>query len=183
VQNGVRTDESPNGPWQFVSGPLSANKAIGVVGALLHVAAWVTAVVADLSFGAKINGTHAPAAKAYWDYGYFCLLVGFVVLLVVTIMHALPIKMKIPGGGTAPFLMTLFIGGALISLMLTVLQLMAIVDGAQSDFLWIDTQKFETPEKRTDELAQIRNLLLLTMTSKIYIVQFLRNNQEVKRNC
>ena len=72
--------------------------------------------------------------------------------------------------------MTLFIGGAQISLTLTILQMIATLGGTNSYFLWINASL--TPTEREDKLAAMRNLLVWTMLSKTYIVQFLKNNQE-----
>lgn len=109
--------------------------------------------------------------------GYITLMIGFVFLVGVTLVHAFSSETsKIPEGGAPPFLMTMFIGGAQISLTLTILQMIATLGGENSDFLYINTSLTET--EKEDELASMRNLLVWTMICKTYIVQFLKNNQE-----
>lgn len=113
--------------------------------------------------------------------GYITLMIGFVALVGVTIVHAFSSEVsKIPEGGAPPFLMTLFIGGAQISLTLTVLQMIATLGGDNSEFLYINVSL--TQDEKKDKLAAMRNLLVWTMLSKTYIVQFLKNSERIALN-
>lgn len=144
---------------------------------MLHVAAWVCAVVFDIMLFTKIDSDKAPGAFTYWFWGFIPLCTGLAVLLGTTIVHALSGQdSKIPEGGAWPFLMTMFIGGAQISLTLTILQMIATLDNDNSDFLYINAALTDT--EKADKIATMRELLVWTMLSKVYIVQFLKNNQE-----
>lgn len=102
---------------------------------------------------------------------------------------------KIPEGAAPPFAMTLFIGGAQISLILTILQLFATINDHEAEdtvsnaFKWINGTA--APDVHEDAAAvdaqmatretminDMRNMLVWTMVAKVYIVNFLRNNQE-----
>lgn len=141
---------------------------------MLHVAAWLCAIIFDIVLVTKIDSTNAPGAFTFWIWGFVTLLIGFAVLLTATLVHAVSSEeRKFAEGGAPPFMMTLFIGGAQISLTLTILQMIATLNGIDSDYLWINETLV-----RKDELAFLRNLLVWTMICKVYIVQFLKNNQE-----
>ena len=151
---------------------------MGFIGTLLHVVAWLMAVIFDIIVGASIKTEQSPGAFTYWLWGFIALLVGFVSLLGVTIFHALSTpENKIPEGGAPPFLMSLFIGGAQISLILTILSMIASTGGVNSEYFYVNTTL--TAEEAKDERAAQRNLLVWSMLCKVYVVQFLKNNQEV----
>jgi hypothetical protein len=162
----------------FVSGPLSRKGyCIGLVGTLLHVMAWLLAVIFDLVVGSTINQDQSPGAFTYWMWGYLSLLIGFIALVSTTIYHyfATP-QNKFPEGGAPPFLMSLFIGGAQISLILTVLQMIASSEGLGDFFAYPNGTVTATEMK--DYRNTQRNLMVWSMIAKCYVVQFLRNNQE-----
>lgn len=73
--------------------------------------------------------------------------------------------------------MSLFIGGAQISLILTILSMIASTGGVNSEYFYVNTTL--TSEEQKDERAAQRNLLVWSMLCKVYVVQFLKNNQEV----
>lgn len=128
--------------------------------------------------------------------GFVSLCVGFAVLLLMTVWHTVASSdNKIAEGAAPPFAMTLFIGGAQISLILTILQLFATVNDHEAEnavsnaFKWINGT--DTPDDHDDALSEadqaaaretmindVRNMLVWTMAAKVYIVNFLRNNQE-----
>ena len=161
----------------FVSGPLSRSGMVGFVGTVLHVLAWVLAIVFDTIVGAAIHQESSPGAFTYWLWGILTLAIGLVALLMVTILHATMDSYKIPEGGAPPFLMTMFIGGAQISLVLTILQMIASSSGSTGDFD-LQGNSSLTGDERTDERNAQRNLMVWSMIAKVYIVQFLKNNQE-----
>lgn len=158
------------------SGPLHReNGFVGFVGVILHVAAWVMAVIIDIIIGAAIDQTNSPGAFQYWYWGFIALMVGFLALVSVTIAHSVTNMFKIPEGGAPPFLMTLFIGGAQISLLLTLLQMVAST-GQVADFFSYPANT-TTEVERNDYRAAQRGLMAVTLICKVYIVNFLQNNQ------
>ena len=164
----------------FVSGPLSRSGMVGLIGTLLHVAAWLVAVIFDIIIGAAIDQTNSPGAFTYWLWGFLTLMTGFIALVSVTIWHAVSSPAnKIPEGGAPPFLMTLFIGGAQISLLLTLLQMVASTGNIDTDFFHYPNGTVTDTEKLDYRNAQ-RGLMVISMLSKVYIMQFLKNNQECK---
>ena len=167
----------------FVSGPLSRKgMLVGFIGTVLHVAAWLMAVIFDIILVATINQDQSPGAFTYWLWGFIALMVGFVALLGVTIFHAFSApENKIPEGGAPPFLMSLFIGGAQISLILTILQMIASTGtpGNDSEFWnYPNSTSVTTVQEQKDWRNAQRGLMVIAMLSKVYIVQFLKNNQE-----
>ena len=158
---------------------------VGFLGTILHVAAWVMAVIFDIIIGAAIDQDNSPGAFTYWLWGFLALLIGFVALVSVTIWHAISSPAnKIPEGGAPPFLMSLFIGGAQISLLLTLLQMVAstgqpgLADG-HNDFNNYPNGTVTIKEQKDYRNAQ-RGLMVISMICKVYVVQFLKNNQECK---
>ena len=166
----------------FVSGPLSRSGMVGFVGTFLHVIVWILAVLFDIIIGAAINQDQSPGAFTYWLWGFLTLLIGFIALLSVTIWHAVSSPAnKIPEGGAPPFLMTLFIGGAQISLILTILQMIASTGtpGHGSEFWnYPNSTSVTTVTEEKDWRNAQRGLMVWSMLCKVYIVQFLKNNQE-----
>ena len=133
---------------------------VGLLGTVLHVAAWVMAIVFDLITGVAINSEQSPGAFTYWLWGFTTLLVGFVALVSVTLWHAIsdPAN-KIPEGGAPPFLMSLFIGGGQISLTLTVLQMIASAGATGSGFD-LQANSSLTGTERDDERNAQRQLMV-----------------------
>lgn len=153
---------------------------VGFIGTLLHVVAWALAVVFDLIIGTQINSDQSPGAWTYWLWGYVALLVGFVALLAVTIWHAVSApENKIPEGGAPPFLMTLFIGGAQISLLFTILQMIASTGSPGSNEFWSypNSTTVVTVEEQKDWRNAQRQFMVLSAMMKVYVVGFLQNNQ------
>ena len=143
---------------------------VGFIGTLLHVVVWLLAVVFDIIIGAAIKQEQSPGAFTYWLWGFITLMVGFVALVSVTIWHAVAAPAnKIPEGGAPPFLMTLFLGGAQISLILTILSMIASTSGVNNDYYWINSTL--TAAEQEDERTAQRNLLVWSMLCKVYIVQ------------
>ncbi len=154
---------------------------IGFIGTILHVASWLLALVFDIVASTMIHPEHSPTSYAFWLWGLITLLVALVVLAVVTIWHMLTPNAdnKIPEGGAPPFLMTLMIGGAQISLILTILNL---VPGHHDGWLAYDgtgeNASGLTGDDKDKKFGEFRTMLILSVIFKVYCVQFLRNNQE-----
>jgi len=161
----------------FVSGPLSRSGAVGFVGTLLHVAAWLVAVIVSAQIGSHIHQDSSPGAWQYWVAGYTVILIGFIVLLLATIVHAFPgSKYKFPEGAAPPFMMTLFITGVQISLTFDLLTAIASSSGTNNDFFFVNSSL--TATEQDDERSAQRMLLVWSIMAKFYVIGFLKNNQE-----
>lgn len=147
---------------------------VGFIGTFLHVAAWLCAFGFDIARKNQINYDKAPGAHVFWLWGFIPLLIGLVVLLVATGTHACT-RFKFAEGGAPPFLMTLFIGGAQISLIFTIVQMIANLGTTNTEYRWINLTLPEAEQE--DEIANVRNVLVWAMLAKVYIVAFLKNNQ------
>ena len=163
----------------FVSGPLSNNNWVGVLGALLHVAAWVIAIIFDFAALNSIDTyDHAPAAHTYLSWGLVAFLLAFGLLLLVTVLHALPTTyFTIPEGGAPPFLMTAFKSGVSISLVFTLIVAIVTSDSAHDDALMYNVTDLGA-QGVADKRASFRNYLVFAIISKLFTLGFLRNNQE-----
>ena len=169
----------------FVSGPLSRKgMLIGFVGTILHVACWVLALLFDIIAAGMINEDKSPAAWTFWLWGLITLLIALVALLGTTVWHMLANSdNKIPEGGAPPFLMSLLIGGAQVSLLCTLLNL---VHSGNADNIGAfvayngtgDDAVKMTGKDLDDANNNWRNLNVWSMIFKVFVVQFLRNNQE-----
>ena len=71
--------------------------------------------------------------------------------------------------------MTLFIGGAQISLAFTLLTMIASSGAVNSEYFFVNQSLTDAQIK--DERDEQRNYLVFAMIAKFYIVQFLKNNQ------
>lgn len=176
----------------FVSGPLHAKYSIvGVIGAFLHVSAWLCAVAFDIAIYTQMDVAMFPIPFTMWMYGFIAIIVGLVALLGVTAYHYFSSpENRIQEGAAAPFLMTLFIGGAQISLVFSILQLINNVSNGASSFdstITSNATLLHIPTNNTLSLSvhppsdahmHLFRLTSFAMMFKLYIVQFLRNNQE-----
>ena len=137
--------------------------------------AWLLALIFDLVVGGAIDQTNSPGAYQYWYWGLIALVIGLVALVLVTLAHQFE-NYKIPEGGAPPFLMSLFIGGAQISLLLTILQMIAMNNQIDGDFFTYPSTASGEVEKN-DYRSHQRGLMVFSMLCKVYIVNFLKNNQ------
>jgi len=166
------------------SGPLSRGTYVfGLVGTVLHVAAWVVALIYDILLGFEIKQDQSPGAWTYWIWGTIALGIGLAGILVTTLLHVVAFctdgkwGLIYPEGGAPPWMMTVFIGGAQISLILTILQMIASTGSPGSDFFNYPNETVTLQEQK-DYREQQRNFMVVSMVMKLYIVQFLKNNQE-----
>lgn len=169
---------TPSPPPLLHSGPLSREGYIGFFGTIFHVTAWLLALIFDIIIVNHIDQDNSPGAFTYWLFGFITLMIGFVVLVVTTLLHAATDKYKIPEGGAPPFIMTLFITGAQVSLVLTLLAMIASTSGTNNDYFYINGSL--TAAEQEDERNAQRGLMVISMMSKMYINGFLKNNQECK---
>ncbi len=173
----------------FVSGPLdyesSGVNVVGYVGAFLHVAAWVVALVLDIMLLTRLKPSEATDKHHfdYWLAAFIPLVVGLTTVLGATIIHRCT-SMKVPAGLFPPFLMTAITGGALITVIFTYLLMTsspaglhgagkaladAVADGDCTDAAGCD--------KVVDWTTYFTRLALWSLLCKVYIWQFLYNNQ------
>lgn len=162
------------------SGPLARSGSVGYIGTALHVGAWVAAMSFELAIRTHIDSVKTPGAFTLWMYGFIALTIGLVVLLAVTAFHFFSrAENRIPEGGLPPFLMTLFIGGAQISLLFSMLQMVTAGNGtAGNGFYFSYPDPLATAQKKEDYYMTMLRLTAFSTMFKVYIVQFLRNNQE-----
>jgi hypothetical protein len=146
---------------------------LGGVGTLLHVGVWLGAVAIDIAYVTTIDQDTAPAAFQYWLAGFVTMCVGLVVLVLATLWHMM---YTIPEGGAPPFLMTLFIAGAKVSLLCTVVLVIASIDSPGGDFFDYKSGNHTTGEM-SNWREQQRGFLLTSMALKVYIYTFLECNQ------
>ena len=159
----------------FVSGPLSDSNWIGAVGALLHVACWITALVTDLILLGKFYGTdddHQTMADkkglAIWTAGFIVYVLALVVVLICCGIHIA--GYYILPGKAYPFLLVFITGGALVS--------------AVSSFLLVQMEPstlhlyLNLTDK--DEMKtfgnEFRTVSLFSLYMKIYVFSFLKAN-------
>ena len=168
-----------------VSGPLHREVGlIGALGATLHVAAWVVALVLDIILLTKIDGskTTDEVHYDYWLTSFVVLIIGLVIVVVATLLHATKI-MVVKEGGFAPFLMTAMTGGALIGIIFTYLLMTNSAAGlhkglkAGTDAIADGKTAEEAAEKVADFAKEFRRLALWALLARVYIWQFIYNNQ------
>jgi uncharacterized membrane protein len=145
---------------------------IGALGATLHVAAWIIALVMDILIVSKLDGGKTSDAVHYdfWLATFIPLVVGLAVVVVTTLLHALT-TMKVPEGGMPPFLVTAMTGGAIICVIFTYWLMTSSVAGLHKYVAETDA------EKQADFAEQFRRFALWSLLSKVYIWQFIYNNQ------
>jgi hypothetical protein len=145
---------------------------------------WLLSLVFDIMIGNRISEEYSKGTRTIWLAGLISLLIGLVPLLAVTIWHALNMSKpdnQVPEGAAPPFLMTLMIGGAHISLICTVINLIqagTTVTGGYYPMLNSTHPAVAGTEDWTDTLQAYKTELVLALVYKVFVVQFLRNNQE-----
>jgi hypothetical protein len=163
----------------FCSGPGSRHYTAlsGLIGTVLHVLAWLLAAFSDFFYIApKIDEDLSPGAYTYWAWGVSALSVGLAGIVLCGVLHMFRIGgIEFPEGAAPPWLMTLFIGGAQLSLLLTVLQMIATSQGIENDFFHYEGTLTVTEQK--DARGELRNWLVISAAAKLYVMQFLQNNQ------
>jgi hypothetical protein len=163
----------------FVSGPLHREIGLfGALGATLHVAAWIVALVMDIMLLGKIDGGKDSDAVAY-DFilaSFVPLIVGLAVIVLTTLLHALTDTYKVPEGGLPPFMMTIITGGAVACLIFAFL-LVQYPSAGLYGYTKHSTAATPDLKKAADFSEAFRRLALWGLLAKIFIVQFVQNNQ------
>jgi len=162
----------------IVSGPLSREyNIVGILGAVLHVACWVLAFIFDGLLAAKIHQTDDAnqtatdkRAWAYWTLSMILLSIAITVLLVLTVGHAVRFW-KIKEGAIPPVFMTLISGGAVI---INLMAFLLVETNPRNLFGY--TNLTDVDEKKAFE-NDFLTFALLALLSKIYVWQFISNNQ------
>jgi hypothetical protein len=161
----------------FVSGPLSDKAVIGWAGAILHVIAWALGVLFDVLLVGKIYTVDDDyqtvldkRAHDYWLWSFilFCIALG--VLLLLTGLHAGG-AFVIREGATPPFLMTIITAGAIITNLFAFLLVEIEPSG-----LWGYMNLTDVDEKN-QFASDYRHFAIWALLSKVYIWQFIANNQ------
>ena len=159
---------------------------LGVIGGLLHLAAWIVAIVFDAVSEQKINQDESPGSMTYWQAGFIPLTIALGVLLAWSILHAIAFCLPtnyyfnlfyIEEGGAAPWLMTSLIAGVHISILFTILQMIGTMGAFGTDYNNYMGSELSVKEQK-DFREEQRMYLVLSLIAKVYVVNFLRNNQE-----
>ena len=173
----------------FISGPLDYDvggiNVIGYVGAVLHVLAWLLALALDIVLVTRLKPSEATDKHHfdYWLAAFTPLVVGLVVVLGATLVHSCT-AMKIPTGLFPPFLMTAITGGALITIIFTYLLMTSSAAGLHGAAKALedaiadgDCTEAAGCDKVVDWTTFFTRCALWSLIAKIYIGQFLYNNQ------
>ena len=148
--------------------------ASGFIGATLHLATWITALSLDIFTGTMIHQESHRAAYDLWQVGFtvFCISLG--ALLLTTTYHAVSDpSQRIPEGACPPFLMTIFMGGVVTSLLFSILQL---VHTDVTSAYWAANATGTTTEQ-ADQASTFRLVLAWGAVFKTMAALFLCNNQ------
>lgn len=164
----------------FVSGPMSRQGSIGYWGALIHVACWITAMILDIVIMNLLDYTHAPGLSTLWMYSFISLMVGLVSVVLISGYHFCSrSETRIPEGGLPPFLMTLFTGGAAISAIFSVLQIV-MVGGSGEESFYFHFDNTTAPYNSFNDKKHFQTALLeltgFSVMFKVYVCHFLQNN-------
>ena len=166
---------------------LQKHKEVGLIGALgatLHVAAWIVALVLDIVILTNLDGskTTDEVHYDYWLTSFIVLVVGLVIVVVSTLLHATKMVV-VKEGGFPPFLLTAISGGALIGIVFSYLLMTNSAAGLHkaleinTDALADGKTAAEAAEKVADFATHFRRLALWSLLARIYIWQFIYNNQ------
>jgi hypothetical protein len=155
----------------FVSGPLSESTNItGIVGTVLHVAAWIIALVMDILLMGKLKYDKTAAEDTAMDYllaSFIPFVVAFGVVVLSIVVHATGV-MQIPEDKFPPFLMTIVTAGSILCIIFTYLQLYTNAAGLHS--------YPSDVAKQPDFVEEWRRLVIWAILSKVAIWQFITNN-------
>lgn len=173
----------------FVSGPLDYDvpgmNIVGYTGAFLHVLAWLLALALDIVLVTRLKPSEATDKHHfdYWLAAFIPLVVGLVVVLGATLVHSCT-SMKIPPGLFPPFLMTAITGGALITVVFTYLLMTTSAAGLHGASKALEDAVADGDctvaagcDKVVDWTTFFTRCALWSLIAKIYIWQFLYNNQ------
>ena len=165
----------------FVSGPLHRDVGIvGALGATLHVSSWIIALVMDILILGRLSPdkTSDEVHYDYWLATFIPLVVGLGVVVIATLLHAFT-TMKVPEGGMPPFLMTLMTGGAILCVIFTYI-LMTWNSTGLNKYTELSTKYTDPSElakKQAAWVKELRRFGLWSLLAKVYIWQFVYNNQ------
>jgi hypothetical protein len=158
----------------FVSGPLHRDLGIiGFMGATLHIAAWVAALVMDILLLQKLKPSEDTDKAVYdiWMGAFIPFIIGFGVLCISTVLHALKIA-QVPEGAFPPFLMTLITAGAIVCI---IFQFMLV------EVVPTTLNKYTTETdagKQSDYITNWRRLAMWGLIAKAFLWQFVSNNAQ-----
>ena len=164
------------------SGPLSRKgMAVGYIGTTLHTICWILAVAFDGGIiPGMIDAGVSPAAWALCLYGLITLCLAFTVCFSITLWHLLgQSSSKIPEGGAPPFVMTLMIGGVQIAAVFAVVNLILAGSDTHGAYTPVASDKtlLAGTEEGNDKTNEFRAILIWGIIFKLFVVQFLQNNQ------
>jgi len=138
----------------------------GVLGAVVHVAAWTTAIITDMTVFTGLSPSLHEASHDFQVTALVTTLAGFFVLLSIIVGH-LAVG-QIPAGGLHPTLLALMRIFLFVSLIMTLLQL----EGAGGADAWSAnaTLSNDLQDKRR---LEYRAQGIIGVVSKVAVVGFL----------
>ena len=156
----------------FVSGPLHRKFGIvGIIGSLLHICAWIAAVVLDILLLQKIKPADDTDKVAYDIFlgAFLPFVIAFGLVVITTVLHATKVAI-VPEGGYPPFAMTFVTGGAMVTVIYQFM-LVQMIPSTLSKYV------AETDAgKQADYIDEWRRLAMWGLILKVFVFQFVRNN-------
>ena len=153
---------------------------IGFLGAILHVSCWLLAVLFDALLAPKIDRDHSPATYAFWLFGLIALGVALAFVVGTAIWHACAYpENKVFIGGAPPVLMTVIVGGAQISMILTFINLIQLGSSTAGGFVPMlnSTDVLTGADEIKTAMNEFRDLVIGSLIFKLFVIAFLRQNQ------
>ena len=151
----------------IVSGPLSDGMwIVGTIGAIVHVLFWIFSIVCD---GLLVSRGDAAADHGL-QFAIFSLiftLIGFVTLLVITIIHWATDGIK--DGGIPPFLVTILNGSVYVTIGIALVFLIGT-----SGYSHFQTAADDATPAHTNH--EQRWIYMLNFVSKVYVMTALASN-------
>lgn len=155
----------------IVSGPLSDGMwIVGTIGAIVHILFWIFSIVCDgllVSRGDSAGGWPADTGLQFSIFSLIFTLIGFVTLLVITIIHWATDGIK--DGGIPPFLITILTGSVKVTLGLALVLLINIGFAA-----------YYTPPAGTVDTDHAHHeqrwIVFLSFVAKTYVMTALASN-------
>ena len=153
----------------IVSGPLSDGMwIVGTIGAIVHVLFWIFSIVCDgllVSRGDSAVGWGPDTGLQFSIFSLVFTLIGFVTLLVITIIHWATDGIK--DGGIPPFLITILNGSVYVTIGIAFAFMIGIAGAVYHTPTGDDHAHFNHEQ---------RWVVFLNFISKLYVMTALASN-------
>tara|TARA_X000001036_G_scaffold294475_1_gene273653 strand:- start:2497 stop:5145 length:2649 start_codon:yes stop_codon:yes gene_type:complete len=155
---------------------------LGGIGTFWHVMVWALAMIADLLMMNMIHRDLQYTAWVYWRFGFGTMVFGFVMFSGTSIWHIVSDDQnKFHDGDAPPWLMSIMIGSAKASAIITGLQMFSLnlnQPGGWDGLIPGDAR----PDLPAAAIQGQHNtwvlLLIFSLSMKVLAYYFVRNNQE-----